>query len=414
MDEGADVVIEKLGAGGDGVATRNGRPHYIRFALPGERWRIASSDTGDAPQPLSLSPHRRSPPCAHFGTCGGCVAQHMSPELYEAWKLGIVREAFAHRGLDIDLLALCRMPERSRRRAQFGVERKGRTTLIGFREDGQHTLVDLTDCLVLDQMILTALPLLRQLAEIAMPDQTSGRLAVTRLDAGLDVSFDNGHKMLRPEERGTLARLVSNSSIIRLTVSGDPIVMAADPALTIAGVTVMPPPSAFLQAVAEAERILSDFILEHLPRKAKRVVDLFCGIGTFTFPLARRASVTAFDSDRRALATLEHALRHAKGLKPVEVRQRDLFREPLSATELNAFDAVVFDPPRAGAALQAERLAKSRVPLVIAISCAPTTLARDARVLIDGGYEMGPLFPIDQFVYSPHLEVATVFARPGR
>jgi 23S rRNA (uracil1939-C5)-methyltransferase len=167
----------------------------------------------------------------------------------------------------------------------------------------------------------------------------------------------------------------------------------------------------FLQAVPEAERLMIDLVMDALPKKAKRVGDLFSGLGTFTFPLARKVQVSAFDSDRRAIAVLEAAARRTTGLKPIDARIRDLFREPLSPKELEGFDAVVLDPPRAGAAEQSARLARSKVPVVIAVSCAPATLARDARTLIDAGFKMGPLVPIDQFIYSPHIEAVTVFRR---
>ncbi len=407
-----DAVITRLGAKGDGIADVDGKPCFIPFALPGERWQL-QCDEGGAKR-LTDSPDRVRAPCPHFGQCGGCIAQHMSPSLYESWKLSIVREAFTHRGIDAHILPLARVPERTRRRAFFGVERRGGDVLIGFREEGCHTLVDMRECLLLDPSIVAALPVLRDIGRIAMPDSTSGRLIVTRLDQGLDVSFDNGHKMLRPDERSRLAELAVSSPIIRLTVAGDPIVMRANPELTIDGVTVQPPSGIFLQAVPAAELAMKDIVTGALPAKAKRAADLFSGLGTFTFPLARNVSVVAFDSDKRAITALKDAIRHAHGLKPIETHLRDLFREPLSPKELEDFDAVVLDPPRAGAAEQAARLARSRVPVVIAVSCAPATLARDARTLIDGGYRMGPVQPIDQFVYSPHVEAVTVFERVRR
>ncbi|MGE0023759.1 MAG: class I SAM-dependent RNA methyltransferase, partial [Hyphomicrobium sp.] len=199
--------------------------------------------------------------------------------------------------------------------------------------------------------------------------------------------------------------------LVRLVVAGVPIVVAGSLAVTIGGVAVEVEPSIFLQAVPEAERGLADFCLASLPKSAKEVADLFSGVGTFTLPLARRAKVAAFDSDKRAIAALSGAVRHAQGSKPVTAAVRDLFRDPLSVRELNLFDAVVLDPPRAGAQEQAERLARSKVATVIAVSCNPATLARDARILIDGGYRMGPVRAIDQFLYSAHVEAAVVFRR---
>jgi 23S rRNA (uracil1939-C5)-methyltransferase len=208
-----------------------------------------------------------------------------------------------------------------------------------------------------------------------------------------------------------LAKLAEDLHLARLTVAGEIIVVRAPPHITLDGVAVEVPQSIFLQAVPEAERLLIELVVAALPKKVRRVADLFCGVGTFAFALARRAQVLALDSDKRAIAALTAAARHAPGLKPIEARVRDLFRDPMSARELDGFDCIVLDPPRAGAEDQARRLAKSKVPAVIAVSCAPATLARDARILIDGGYRMGPVTPVDQFLFSPHVEAVMAFTR---
>lgn len=408
MIDAAEVTIARLGGKGDGIARLKDGECFVPGALPGERWSLLADEE---PRRLSDSPDRVAPPCPHFGACGGCMAQHMSERLYLDWKHQIVREAFAHRGIAADVRPVLKMPLRSRRRAFLGIERRGSRVLAGFREEGQHALVDIAQCLLLDPAIMAALPALKEMAKIAMPEGKSGRLVVTSLDQGLDVAFDNGHKLLRPDERAALARLAETARIARLVVAGDPIVVRAEPRLRLGGVEVDVPPSLFLQAVPEAERVMTELVLAALPKKVKRVADLFAGLGTFTFPLAREVQVAAFDSDRRAISVLEAAVRRASGLKPVEARVRDLFREPLSPRELDGFDAVVVDPPRAGAAEQTARIARSKVPVVIAVSCAPATQARDARVLIEAGFAMGPVHPIDQFIYSPHVEVVTVFRR---
>lgn len=406
MSDVKEVEIARLGAQGDGIAEIGGAPLYVPFALPGERWQL-----GETPARLTDSPDRATPVCRHFGQCGGCIAQHLSDALYALWKHRHVAEAFAHRGIAASVQPLVRVPLHSRRRAFLGVERRGRDVLIGFREEGQHTLVDMIECPVLDGAIVRSIPALREMARVAMPADKSGRLVVTRLDAGLDVAFENGHKMLKPEERSALAGQAQAAGLVRLTVAGDPIFERGVPQLKVGGVNVVPPPGIFLQAVPAAEALMIGQVLAALPKKAKRAVDLFSGLGTFTFPLAARVAVSAFDSDKRAIAALTHAGNHATGLKPVTATVRDLFRAPLGPRELDGYDLAVFDPPRAGAADQAERLAKSKVPVVVAVSCAPATLARDARTLIDGGYTMGPVTPIDQFVYSPHVEAVAVFVK---
>ncbi|MBA4130319.1 MAG: class I SAM-dependent RNA methyltransferase [Hyphomicrobium sp.] len=408
MADATEVTIEKLGGKGDGIARTPAGDRFIAGALPGERWQL---NPDGPPQRLSDSPGRAIPPCPHYGVCGGCMSQHMSQPLYLDWKHQIVRDAFHHRGITAEIAPVLPMPLRSRRRAFLGIERSGGDVWIGFREEGQHTLVDITDCLLLDPAIMAAFPHLKAMAKIAMPGNSSGRLIVTKLDTGLDVSFDNGHKLLQPDERARLAQLAETARIARLVVAGDAIVVRSEPRLTLGTAEVDVPPSLFLQAIPEAERRMIDLVVAALPKKAKRVADLFSGLGTFTFPLAAKVQVTAFDSDRRAISVLEAAARRATGLKPIEARVRDLFREPLSPKELETYDAVVLDPPRAGAAEQAERLARSKVPVVIAVSCAPATLARDARTLIDAGFKMGPVTPIDQFIFSPHIEAVTVFKR---
>ncbi|MCU0954023.1 MAG: methyltransferase [Hyphomicrobium sp.] len=408
MADETEFVIERLGAKGDGIVPTQSGERYVAGGLPGERW-VWPED--GLLRRVSDSPDRVAPPCPHFSTCGGCMAQHMSERLYFEWKQQIVRDAFHHRGIKAGIEPVRRMPLRSRRRAFLGVERRGHEVMIGFREEGQHSLVDITECLLLDPSIMAAFPHLKAMARIAMPGNASGRLIVSRLDTGLDISFDNGHKMLKPDERTALAQLAETARAARLTVAGDAIVIRAEPRLMIGGAEVDVPPSLFLQALPEAERSMTSLVLDALPRKAKRVADLFSGLGTFTFPLAKKVQVSAFDSDRRAIAVLEAAFRRTAGLKPIDARVRDLFREPLSPKELEAFDAVILDPPRAGAAEQSERLARSKVPVVIAVSCCPATLARDARTLIDGGFRMGPVTPIDQFIYSPHVEAVTVFTR---
>ncbi|WP_072394664.1 methyltransferase [Hyphomicrobium sp. CS1GBMeth3] len=407
MAEVNEVVIARLGAKGDGVAEGAGEAIYVPFALPGERWRVG----GDGAVRIADSDDRAAPVCRHFLQCGGCVAQHMSPALYREWKRGLVVEAFRHRGIVADVAPLVVVDAASRRRAFLGVERRGDAVIIGFREEGQHTLVDLAECPVLDPLIVAAVPGLRSLARRVMADRAGGRLVVTRLDRGLDVAFDNGRKDLSPHDKAEIAALARTLGLVRLVVAGELIVATGRSVVTLGGAEVEIEPGLFLQAVPQAERLLADMCLDALPKRAKTVADLFSGVGTLALPLARRAAVTAFDSDRRAIGALANAVRHAQGLKPVTAQVRDLFRDPLSARELAAFDAVVLDPPRAGAVQQAERLAKSKVPVVIAVSCSPATLARDTRLLIDGGYRMGTVTPIDQFLYSPHIEAVAVFRR---
>jgi 23S rRNA (uracil1939-C5)-methyltransferase len=406
--EAQEVTIVRLGAQGDGIAAGPGGPVYVGGGLPGERWRLSH---GGAPERLTDAPERATPPCPHFGVCGGCVAQHMSDDLYNAWKRDSVVQAFAHRGIAANVAPLRRTAAASRRRAFFGAARDGDRIVIGFREEGRHRLVDLATCVILDPAIVAALPPLRILADRILPHVAPGaRLIVTRLDHGLDVAFETdalpGAAVLQE-----IAQLAVAAGVIRLSIGGDVVMQASAPTLTVGAVAVQPPPGLFLQAVPEAEAAMTDLVLGALS-KTTVVADLFSGIGTLTFALARRARVLAVDGDKRAIAALTEGLKGAQGIKPVTAKLRDLFREPLSSRELDACDAVVFDPPRAGAQAQCERLARSKVLTVVAVSCNPATLARDARILLDGGYELGEVTPIDQFIYSPHVEAVAVFRRP--
>ncbi|MDO9383405.1 MAG: class I SAM-dependent RNA methyltransferase [Hyphomicrobiaceae bacterium] len=405
--EQTEVTIERLGAQGDGVAETATGPVYVPFALPGERWRLLP----DAPSVrLTASPQRAVPPCRHFGTCGGCIAQHMADDLYNAWKHGIVAQAFAHRGIEADIAPLRRIPAASRRRAFFGVTHTDNGVTLGFREEGQHRLVDLAECVILDPAIVAAMPALRELVGFILPRGADGaRLIVTRLDHGLDVALETDAK-LSADGLQHVARLAAAAGMLRLSIGNETIVPGAAPTLALGPAIVSPPPGIFLQAVPEAERLMTELILEAIP-KVKSVADLFCGLGTFTFALARRARVIAADGDKRAIAALATAAKGAQGVKPITTMVRDLFREPLAVREMDGIDAAVFDPPRAGAQAQAERLAKSKVKTVVAVSCNPATLARDARILIDGGYKLERVTPIDQFVYSPHVEAVAIFRR---
>lgn len=407
IDAITDVTIARLGAQGDGVAEGAAGPIYVPFALPGEQWRLSP----DAPaERLTSSPQRATAPCRHFGTCGGCIAQHMADDLYSTWKHDVVAQAFAHRGIDIAVAPLRRIATASRRRAFFGVARSPQGIVLGFRQEGQHRLVDLAECIILDPAIVAAMPALRELADRILPPGAAGaRLVVTKLDHGLDVGLETDTK-LSADSLQQLAQLAGRSGIVRLSIGSETVMTTAEPSLALGSASVLPPPGIFLQAVPEAEQVMTEMILAALP-KVKSVADLFCGLGTFTFALARRARVTAADGDKRAVAALGVAAKAAPGLKPVTALLRDLFREPLSVRELDAFDAVVFDPPRAGAQAQCERLARSKVKTVVAVSCNPATLARDARILIDGGYKLESVAPVDQFVYSPHIEAVAVFRR---
>jgi len=409
MSDERELLITRIGAQGDGVAESEGAPVFVPFALTGERV-IADVDgsRGRLLRVLQPSTERVEPLCKHFGTCGGCVVQHMSSDAYRTWKRDLVVSAFAARGLDVTISDLVE-PGGKRRRAVFSGERNGSGVAIGFHEAQSHALVAIDECPVLERKIVAALPALKALVAPLM-SKRGARLTVTATKSGLDVLLDGIERKLTPDVRSRLAAQASALHLARLVIGSDIVVETLPPFLTFATADVVLPPGCFVQAVAEAEAEMARRILAAIG-KVKAVADLFCGVGAFTFPLAARAKVLAFDGSQLAIEALNAAAKKSSGLKPITARVRDLFREPLSPWELNEHDAVVFDPPRAGAEAQAQRLAKSKVKTVVAASCNPATLARDARHLVDGGYKIESVTPIDQFVYSAHVEVIAVFRR---
>ncbi|MEZ5853914.1 MAG: class I SAM-dependent RNA methyltransferase [Hyphomicrobiaceae bacterium] len=344
----------------------------------------------------------------------------MADGYYTAWKAGLLTQALVRQGLvsrDSAMIgAPYQVPPGSRRRGVFSAVATPDGCRLGFHEHRSHELVDLSACAVLRPRLVAALPFLREIVgQVGRRDETC-RVTVLETDHGLDVCVDTeGGKRSRPAaSTAALARIAGDGNVLRLTVDGEPVLLRATPRITISGVQLAPPPGAFVQATREAEEAIAKFAVEAVSgRKAKQVADLFCGLGAFTFPLAQRSRVEGYDSEAPLVDALRDASRHAKGLKPVAAHVRDLFRDPLSPIELGRFDAVVFDPPRAGAKAQAEALAKSTVGTVVAVSCNPTTLARDLSILVEGGYELQSAVAIDQFLFTAHLEAVAVLTRPA-
>lgn len=402
--------IQALGTQGDGIARVDGAVRFVPLALPGDEVRLDAS--GQLAEVLIASPERQTPPCPHFTMCGGCMSQHMAPALYARWKADIVREAFRARGIaepPIQDLVTC--APGSRRRAVLSATRTGSTVALGYHARRSHDLVDVTTCIVLDPAIAEALPALRRMA--AMLDVDEARLTVLATQSGLDIAVAADAKRLTPAIAASIGTLAAQSRWARVSVDGQPIVTRAAPVLDMGGIAVTPPPGTFTQAVTAAEEAMRARVIAAVG-SAKRVADLFCGLGAFSFALSRQARVTAIDNDKPALAALTAAWRHAQGLKPIDVLPRDLFRDPLSPLELKDFDAVVLDPPRAGAEAQARALARSEIARIAYVSCNPTTLARDVALLVEGGYTLEAVTPIDQFLYAGHVEAVAVLTRPRK
>lgn len=410
-----DVTILSLGHLGDGVAEGPHGEIFVPFVLPGEDVRIGDINAGHAEllKVLAPSPHRVSPPCRHFGACGGCALQHVDASAYAEWKQEQVAATLRSRGIDCEVTPLVAATPHSRRRATFAATRTRKGVTLGYYARGSHTIVAIEECPLVVPEIERALPGLAHLVEAGLSRKGRASVAITSTATGLDVAVTGGKVASEGLLRAELARRAAAMDLARLAWEGDVLAERRTPLVDLSGLKVAPPPGAFLQATAEGEAALVRLVLEGVG-EAKRVADLFSGCGTFTAALAKRASVLAVESEKPQVNALDRALRMqgpALSLKPVELLMRDLFRRPMLPSELLKTDAVVFDPPRAGAAAQSEMLAKSAVPVIVAVSCNPATFARDARTLVDGGYVLTRVVPVDQFLWSPHIELVGFFRK---
>ena len=405
------VTIERLGHGGDGIAVAgDGARVFVPMTLPGETVEIErDGERGRLVRVVEASADRVPPVCPNFGRCGICALEHMAAPAYLAWKREQVVAALAQRGIETDVAPMVPIAPGSRRRAIFSAIGSARGVVLGFHERGSETIVDIDTCAVLVPAIVAALPRLKEIAARVLPRFKPARITVLATDNGLDIAFAGTGKPER-KQLEHLAVFAADRSIARLTVDGVEVFRNALPELPAGPARLLPVAGGFTQAAAIAEAAMADAVVAHVG-KAAPVADLFAGIGTFTFRLAARAAVTAVEGEADLVAAIEAAARRATGIKRVTAKRRDLFRNPLAPPELEPFGAVVFDPAAAGAKAQAEMLAKSRVPLVAAVSCNPATLARDARILIDGGYRLTRVIPVDQFLFSSEIEAVALFTR---
>ncbi len=408
-----EVRIERLGAKGEGVAEGPDGPLFVPFTLPGELVRVAvepGNDHAGLIEILAASPDRIEPVCPHFGSCGGCALQHLEGGAYLRWKREQLIAALKSRGLDAEVEPMRPVPLGSRRRAGLALGRGKAGLALGYRRARSHALIDIAVCPVLSPRIAASLPKLKEALAPLLGGKREAKVGVTETGSGsgLDIVVEGIEP--KPASLGAFAGKAASLGVARLTANGESIAPGGPPEIDLSGARVRLPAGAFLQASGAAEAVLVELVCQGVSG-AKRVADLFAGLGTFTFALARDAAVDAFEEDEAALHALAEAARKTPKLKPVRTFARDLFRAPLSPKELQVYDAVVFDPPRAGAAAQAEALAKSSVKKLVAVSCNPGTLARDLRLLVDGGYRITRIVPVDQFLFSPHIEIVAHLER---
>jgi len=403
-----------LGSRGEGVADTAAGAVYVPYALPGETAEVepwpGHADRRHLAKLDVASPERIAPICPHFGVCGGCALQHLASTRYRDWKRGLVVTALARAGLDAPVGDLIDAHGHGRRRAVFHARRSARDVLeVGFAALKAHHVVAIDRCPILAPALSGAITAAWDIAEVLASVRKPLDIQITATDTGLDVDV-RGSGPLTAADTTALAHVAERQNLARLTRHGEIVAQRTPPMLGVGRALVMLPPGAFLQATNAGETILAQLVATHC-EGAKTVADLFCGIGPFALRLAERAQVTAVDSDKDAIDALRRAAAATPGLKPVAAQQRDLFRRPLMPRELDRLDAVVFDPPRQGAEAQARALAASAVSTVVAVSCNPVTFARDARILVDGGYRIMHIVPVDQFLFSAHVEVVGAFEK---
>jgi len=432
MAETLDLTITALGARGDGIAELGGTRIIVPGALPGERVRARLArpkpgKRGKAAAPpharvieiVEASPDRIAPACRHFGACGGCATQHLAPEPALRWKHGLIVEALRRRGLPAKAVRpATAIAPGLRRRADFTAIRRRDDVVLGFNAPASHQVIDVHECPVLLPEIVSILAPLRAYLARQLTPGARAEVVVNASETGLDLVLVTGAK-LGAKGREGLARFAEEHDLARISrrhpEAETPEIIAERraPIAAFGGYPVRLPPGAFLQASATGEAALIASVIA-IAGEARRVADLHCGCGSFTFPLAAYApaspQVHAVDASEAAVETVRAAA-NAAGLTRISTERRDLDRRPLRVEELNRFDAVVFDPPRAGAQAQAQELARSRVPLIAAVSCNPGSFARDAEILVAGGYALDWVQPVDQFPWTPHVELAARLVR---
>nr|WP_237684864.1 class I SAM-dependent RNA methyltransferase [Szabonella alba] len=403
------MTVERLGHKGDAIAQGPEGPLFAGSFLPGEEIEgRAEGNRLEEARIVTPSPERVKPPCPHARSCGGCLLQHARDGFVADWKTDVVRSALTGQGIEAEIRPILTSPPRTRRRATLAGRRTKGGALLGFHGCASGTLVAVPDCHLLHPDLMAAFPALEALVLAGGSRKTELALTVTRSLAGPDVSVTGG-KPLDGELRMDLARLAEAHGLARLTWDNEAVALRTAPMQQMGRARVAPPPGAFLQATEHGESVLLDHIREAVG-DAARIVDLFAGSGTFTLPLAERAEVAAYEGEAAMIAALDRGWRQAEGLKRVTAETRDLFRRPLEPEEFKGVGAVVIDPPRAGAEAQTRTLAASRVPVIAAVSCNPVTFARDARILLSGGYRLDWVRPVDQFRWSAHVELAARFS----
>jgi len=408
------LTIDHVGHRGDGVGQAVAGAVYVPYALPGETVEVDPApghpDRRHLVRVAAPSGERIEPICPHFGACGGCALQHWATSRYREWKRALVVDQLHRADVAAPVADLIDAHGEGRRRVVLHARRTASGSFeVGFAAALTHRIVPIAHCPILAPGLAGAIEAAAAIARTLQPAGKPLDIQATATDAGIDIDV-RGSGPLTAELRVELARVAAMHRLARITRHGDLVAQLAEPTMRIGRASVTLPPGAFIQATALGEATLAGLVLADVG-SAKAVADLFAGIGPFALRLAERARVVAADRDDGAVAALGRAAAMARGLKPIDATRRDLFLRPFVAAELAGFEAVVFDPPRQGAEAQARELAKSGVAAVVAVSCNAASFARDAKILIEGGYRLGEVTPVDQFRYAAHVEIVGRFAR---
>lgn len=401
------LIIEKLGIHGDGVAIVGVEDIFVPFSLPGETVvRDGNTDRITVP-----SADRVKAPCSHFKKCGGCNLQHANDALVAEWKTNVVRETLALNYIETDIRPIKTSPTRSRRRAVLTAKRTKKSAEIGFHRRQSDTLINVVDCTIMHPAIMAGFDFFKALTILGCSRKSEIRICATVSANGLDVSVTKA-KELENAQTMEIAQLAAKHKVARVSWNGELVAQLDPPYQDFAGAKILPPDGAFLQATAQGEAALVDAVTQAL-EGCKNVVDLFCGVGTFTFPIAKFAETHAVEAVAPMVASIDAAWRKTSGFKKVTTEKRDLYERPLLLDEFKKVDGVVIDPPRAGALEQCKVLAKSKVSKIAFVSCNPASFSRDAKILIKGGYQLDWVQVVDQFRWSEHIELAAQFTHVG-
>jgi 23S rRNA (uracil1939-C5)-methyltransferase len=410
-----------LGARGDGIAAWNEGSLFVPFSLPGETVRAcpgpkrADGVAARLEEVLTPAPERVEASCPLFMSCGGCTMQHLDRTAELAWKRDSVVEALTHRGYDDAerlVAAPVAIPAASRRRASLSYRQLRDRFVLGFNARASHQIIPLDHCPLVTPSLNSVLSRLSTALHGWVPVGAQGDLTMTDSDSGLDLVLDLPEAPDMAAYQG-LAQVAEDLDLARLSlrINGEvePLAQRRQPVVHFGGIAVSLPPAAFLQPSREGEQALQKLVLEGLEGIKGPVADLFCGVGTFALAIAAQGhAVSAYDH----LALQTGPLRSTGR---VSAQQRDLFRQPLLNTELAHFTALVIDPPRAGAKEQCEEMRLlaegTKLQRIVMVSCNPATFARDCRLLEDAGFALQKITPVDQFIWSAHLEVVALFDR---